>query len=108
MGNAFNGGDSLLLVDVIYVFSIMFTQLHSEAEPGVGYFENMPHTFHTLLMIGVFTEQREFISHMQEGRLLYYFSVIFFLLVGSYTVLHMLLGVICEVIFDVANGERED
>merc|ERR1711972_927968 len=45
---------------------------------------------------------------MLDESLLYYFLTIFYLLVASYTVLNMLIGVICEVISDVANRERED
>merc|ERR1740121_289473 len=59
-------------------------------------------------MLGVFTEQSKFITYMLEGGLLYYILVIVYLLVASYTVLNMLIGVMCEVIADVANRERED
>merc|ERR1740138_1915829 len=59
-------------------------------------------------MMGVFTEQREFFTHMLSGGFTYYLLMMAYLLVGSYTVLNMLIGVICEVISDVANKERED
>merc|ERR1719313_3301283 len=97
-----------LLLLVVYVFSIMFTQLLSDSEIGIGYFENIPQTFNTLLMMGVFTEQREFVDHMLEGGFVYYILVIGYILVCTHTVLNMLIGVICEVISDVANRERED
>jgi len=77
-------------------------------EVGVGYFETIPQTFNTLLMMGVFTEQREFITHMLSGGFIYYLLTMGYILVGSYTVLNMLIGVICEVISDVANREREE
>lgn len=102
------GATLSLLFLVIYVFAIMFTQLLSETETGVGYFENIPQTFNTLLMMGVFTEQKSFIARMLDGGFIFYLLILFYLLVSSYTVLNMLIGVICEVISDVANRERED
>jgi len=102
------GATLTLLLLVIYVFSIMFTLLLSEEQVGIGYFQTIPQTFNTLLMMGVFTEQREFITHMLSGGFIYYILMMTYILVGSYTVLNMLIGVICEVISDVANRERED
>merc|ERR1719162_218717 len=102
------GATLTLLALVIYIFSIMFTQLLSDSAIGVGYFQTIPQTFNTLLMMAVFTEQREFFTHMLSGGFIYYLLMMSYILVGSYTVLNMLIGVICEVIFDVANKERED
>jgi len=102
------GATLTLLMLVIYVFSIMFTQLLCDSEIGIGYFQTIPQTFNTLLMMGVFTEQREFFTHMLSGGFTYYLLMMAYILVGSYTVLNMLIGVICEVISDVANRERED
>merc|ERR1712217_788114 len=62
----------------------------------------------TLLMTGVFTEQKELIAHMLDGSFLYYILIIGYLMVASYTVLNMLIGVICEVISEVSKREKED
>merc|ERR1711933_451370 len=63
-------------------------------------------------MVGVFTEQKEMIEHMLDpkkgGNLFNYVFIIFFLFVASYTVLNMLIGVICEVISEVAHREKEE
>jgi hypothetical protein len=102
------GAAIALLVIIIYIFSILFTQILSDTETGKGHFDNIPQTFDTLLMMGVFTEQREFFEHMLDGSLWYYFLFMLYLAVTSYTVLNMLLGIICEVIADVTAREKED
>jgi len=102
------GATIMLLVLVIYVFSIVFTQLFSETDLGKGYFENMPQTFNTLLMAGVFTDPMPYMVHMLEGGIAYYLLIIFFVLVSTFTVLNMLVGVICQVISEVADREREE
>merc|ERR1719181_1831707 len=59
-------------------------------------------------MTGVFAEQKEAIDHMLDGNLLYYALMLVYLMVSSYTVLNMLIGVICEVISEVARHEKEE
>merc|ERR1719335_1957114 len=102
------GATCSLLCLTLYVFAIMFTQILAGTETGAGLFDTVPQSFDTLLMTGVFTEQRETIDHMLDGSIVYYFLMIGYLMVASYTVLNMLIGVICEVISEVSAREKED
>jgi len=59
-------------------------------------------------MTGVFPEQKEIIETMLDGSVAYYLLMIAYLCVASYTVLNMLIGVMCEVISEVAAREKDD
>merc|ERR1712070_590922 len=75
------GATCSLLCLTLYVFSIMFTQILQGTETGAGLFDTVPQSFNTLLMTGVFTEQKETIQHMLDGSFAYYLLIIGYLVV---------------------------
>jgi len=97
-----------LLMIIIYVFALIFTQLMEGSAAAKGCFETVPMAMNCLLLQGVFTEEREFISSMLEVSWVYYLCVLLYLLLGSMTVLNMLIGVLCEVVSVTAESEREE
>jgi len=97
-----------LLVIIIYVFAIFFTQLLSDTEVGKGCFENVPQAMNCLLLNGVFSEEKEFISKMLYADWIYYVFILVYLLLASLTVMNMLIGVLCEVVSVVAKIENEE
>mmetsp|Transcript_34869 Transcript_34869/g.81492 ORF Transcript_34869/g.81492 Transcript_34869/m.81492 type:complete len:558 (+) Transcript_34869:111-1784(+) len=97
-----------LLLIIIYVFAILFTQMMEGTSAAKGCFETVPMAMNCLLLQGVFTEEREFISAMLDISWVYYLAVLMYLLLGSMTVLNMLIGVLCEVVSVTAESEREE
>jgi len=98
----------MLLIIIIYVFAIMFTQLLWNHPAGKGCFETVPMAMHCLLMSGVFSDQEQFINKLLSASVFYYVFVLFYMVLGSLTVMNMLIGVICEVVSVVAQGESDE
>jgi hypothetical protein len=98
----------LLLVIIIYVFAVLFTQQLAGTEGGAGCFDNVPQAMNCLLLNGVFSEEREFITRMLDTHWIFYVVSILYLLLSSLTVLNMLIGVLCEVISVTAKVEQEE
>lgn len=94
-----------LLLVIIYVFAIAFTQLSSGS---LEFFETVPRSMETLLLHGCFGEDLPDIvyasndEHPALGALL-----IAFVLLASLTVMNMLIGVLVEVVSVVASVEKE-
>lgn len=97
-----------LLLLIVYVFAVLFTQLLKGTNVGKGCFENVPQSMNCLLLDGVFADQADFINKLLKYGLLYYFLILVYLVLGSLTVLNMLIGVICEVLSVTAQAEREE
>jgi len=97
-----------LLLIIIYVFAIFFTELLSTEPVGKGCFENVPQAMNCLLLDGVFADQAPFITSLLAEHWFYYIVVLIYLLLGSLTVMNMLIGVICEVVSVVAQVEKEE
>lgn len=98
----------ILLLVFMYIFSIIFRQQADGNEVLGDYFGTMGLCFWTLLMqgtllddiTGVLTEVKDDSPHL---------AIIFllFVLIGNFTVLNMLIGVLCEVVSAVAAAEKE-
>jgi len=98
----------MLLLIIIYVFAIIFTQLLWNDPAGKGCFETVPMAMHCLLMNGVFSDQAQFIEQLLSSSIAYYVFILCYMVLGSLTVLNMLLGVICEVMSVVAQVEKDE
>jgi len=98
----------ILLVLIIYVFAVMFTQLLSGTEVGAGCFDSVPEAMNCLLLEGVFTEQAEFIRKLLDADWKYYFFMLVYLLFVSLTVMNMLIAVLCEVVSVVAQVDKDE
>jgi hypothetical protein len=98
----------LLLVIIIYIFAILFTQTMSGTEAFAGCFDNVPMSMNCLLLDGVFADQADFITKMLETDWLYYAAIVVYLFLTCLTVLNMLIGLVCEVISQAAQAESEE
>jgi len=94
-----------LMTLIVYFFAIIFTQLLSDQYPC---FATVPKSINCLLQWGVFADQADFFTDMLNIDLLYYFIFFSYMLVGSMTVLNMLIGVICEVVSEAADMEKDE
>merc|ERR1719359_1007012 len=100
----------MLLLLILYVFSILFRQLSDGTEVGEEYFPKMTSTANSLVIYAIFFDgagdmQADFVENDLQHLLLFYYL---FLLLATLTVLNMLIGVLCEVIFATAAVEHEN
>lgn len=98
----------VLLFVIMYVFCITFVQLGEGTDVGKSHFDAVPSSMYTLLTYGVFLDN---VGHLtdklsSEWILLWLFLV--FVLLAAFTVMNMLIGVLCEVVSAVAATEQEE
>jgi hypothetical protein len=99
-----------LLLILIYVFAIAFTQLSVDTEVGRQYFDNVALSMYSLLIYATFMDELsslcDDIRHSDKPEML----AIVFVFVGlaALTVMNMLIGVLCEVVSAVAATEKEE
>jgi len=96
-----------LLTLVIYVFAIMFTELLSDAPVGKGCFQTVPMSMNCLLLNGVFADQAQIIGDLLAAHWAYYVCILVYMVIGSLTILNMLIGVMCEVVQLVSEAEKD-
>jgi len=97
----------LLLVTFIYVFAIAFTQLVGEGEMKDKYFPNVGKSMSTLLLSGTLPDHADTVVDISEDNMLYAAIFLFYMLLGSLTVMNMLVGVLVEVVSVVSSVEKE-
>lgn len=98
----------LLLVLIIYIFAVFFTQLLSGTEAGAGCFDTVPEAMNCLLLQGVFADQASFLQNLQQFDIEYYLFMLSYLVFVSLTVMNMLIAVLCEVVSVVAQVDKEE
>mmetsp|Transcript_98742 Transcript_98742/g.156118 ORF Transcript_98742/g.156118 Transcript_98742/m.156118 type:complete len:528 (-) Transcript_98742:130-1713(-) len=97
-----------LLVLIIYVFAIMFTQLAEGTEYGTVFFDTVPLSMYSLLIYGTFVDDLAYFCdtiRLESYPVL--ILVLVFVCLACLTVLNMLVGVLCEVVSAVAKTEKE-
>jgi voltage-gated sodium channel len=97
----------ILLVIVIYVFAIAFTQMAADTPLEEETFPGVIGSMKTLLLVGALPDQADFVEELGEENLLMAFLGLVFILISTLTVLNMLVGVLCEVISVVSAVEKE-
>ncbi|CAE7272183.1 Scn10a [Symbiodinium pilosum] len=106
----------LLLLGVVYVFAIFFTQLldGKNMDPGTiqrDQFGSVAESMNTLLLSGALPDQADLVNQLRglpEFGGIYYFMILTYLLLASLTVMNMLIGILCEVISVVSHVESEE
>mmetsp|Transcript_57859 Transcript_57859/g.188059 ORF Transcript_57859/g.188059 Transcript_57859/m.188059 type:complete len:704 (-) Transcript_57859:72-2183(-) len=97
-----------LLVMFMYVFAIALTELSVDKEVGAQFFGGVFMSMKTLLLSGVFMDNLSTVAQMmldESGMSLAAFFT--FVLLGNLTIMNMLIGVLCEVVSNVAKDEKE-
>lgn len=100
----------LLLVLLLYVFSILFRQMTVDATIGKLKFPTIMSSIHTLVLDGILFDGPGDLMALMEEENLYILIVAyyFFVLFAALTVMNMLIGVLCEVVSATAATEREE
>merc|ERR1740123_1249566 len=98
-----------LLVIIMYVFAIAFTQVCDETDIGQDKFKTVPQSMYTLLLYGTLLDDVGYLSNkLGKESFILTTMFFFFVLLAALTVMNMLIGVLCEVVSAVAATEREE
>jgi len=98
-----------LLMALVYIFAVMLTQLLKDSESDLqSSFSGVVVSMNTLLMQGIFSDQAQFFGQMLDEGFLYYSIFMAFMLTGAFTVMNMLIGVLCDVMSNVADDQKDD
>jgi len=98
-----------LLVIIVYIFSIAFTQLAQGTVMGSVYFPTVQHAMYSLLIYGTFLDDiAPFCDAVGAESIACLTLVFIFSILSACTVLNLLIGVLCEVVSQVAQNEKED
>ncbi|OLQ12492.1 Polycystin-2 [Symbiodinium microadriaticum] len=97
------------LVIIVYIFSIAFTQLAQGTVMGSVYFPTVQHAMYSLLIYGTFLDDiAPFCDAVGAESVACLTLVFIFSILSACTVLNLLIGVLCEVVSQVAQNEKED
>merc|ERR1711971_295093 len=99
----------LLILILVYIFSIAFKQLTDGSQAGKDFFPTIPHAMHTLWIDGTLLDGPNNVveallkDHGPVLVLLFYV----FVLLSALNLMNMLIGVLCDVVSAVASTEKE-
>eukprot|EP00928_Gymnodinium_smaydae_P072797 TRINITY_DN56093_c0_g1_i1.p1 TRINITY_DN56093_c0_g1~~TRINITY_DN56093_c0_g1_i1.p1 ORF type:complete len:591 (+),score=107.07 TRINITY_DN56093_c0_g1_i1:44-1816(+) len=97
----------LLLIVLIYIFAIAFVQISDGTELQQQYFANVPHAMATLLLKATLPDISLLIQRVGVESYMIAVLMLIFVLLASFTLLNMLVGVLCEIVAVVSTVERE-
>eukprot|EP00746_Dinoflagellata_sp_MGD_P166407 gnl/MRDRNA2_/MRDRNA2_96263_c0_seq1.p1 gnl/MRDRNA2_/MRDRNA2_96263_c0~~gnl/MRDRNA2_/MRDRNA2_96263_c0_seq1.p1 ORF type:complete len:585 (-),score=110.44 gnl/MRDRNA2_/MRDRNA2_96263_c0_seq1:172-1926(-) len=99
----------VLLILFTYVFAIIFKQ-QAGANPNLKkYFETIPEAMWNLLLVGTLLDNiTDVLNLLREEAPVLCGVFLFWVLLSSFTILNMLIGVLCEVVSAVADAEKEN
>ncbi|CAE7522060.1 pkd2, partial [Symbiodinium sp. CCMP2456] len=98
-----------MVVIIVYIFSIAFTQLAQGTVMGSVYFPTVQHAMYSLLIYGTFLDDiAPFCDAVGAESIACLTLVFIFSILSACTVLNLLIGVLCEVVSQVAQNEKED
>lgn len=97
----------VMLLIVIYIFAIMFTQLLRGTDLGAKNFPTVPRSINFMLTQVLCGFDEDIISTILDEGLGYYFLWLLYVLVGSLSIMNVLIGILCEVVSGTADTERE-
>jgi len=98
----------VLLMLIIYVYAVMFTMMLKTSEVGLGTFDMVPTSMNTLLMQVLCGPQAELMRALVDHHWAYYSLFLSFLLVAVLTLMNMLIGILCDVMSNVASEANEE
>jgi voltage-gated sodium channel len=98
-----------LLVILLYIFAIAFTQLTGSYSFHEAYFQNVGLSMYSLFIYGTFLDDlAKFCDDIRIEAPECFFLVLVYISMGALTVMNMLIGVLCEIVDEVARSEKEE
>jgi hypothetical protein len=96
-----------LLMLIIYVFAVGFTQAFEGSVAGETVFATVPDSVNALLLRGVLPDQEAIVEIAGDEHFAYKSCMLIYILLASLTVMNMLVGVLVEVVSVVSAVEKE-
>lgn len=97
----------LLWILLAYTFAVGFRQITEDHPVGEKYFPSIPHTMSFLLLTGLFGDSAPVVEDITDLAPWMWPLMIFFLTLVSLTTMYMLVGVLVELVQNVAASEKE-
>eukprot|EP00930_Biecheleria_cincta_P041678 TRINITY_DN2860_c0_g1_i1.p1 TRINITY_DN2860_c0_g1~~TRINITY_DN2860_c0_g1_i1.p1 ORF type:complete len:850 (-),score=163.91 TRINITY_DN2860_c0_g1_i1:418-2967(-) len=97
----------LLWLIIIYVFSVLITQIASGNDQLQVYFKSVLDSMNTLLLQGVFPNNATAINDIAGSNWLLWPIMVSFVLLVGITTLYMLVGVLVDVMGVISTNEKE-
>lgn len=97
----------VLLIGVIYIFAILFTQLLGGSPPFQSTFGTVLTSMHFLFLTALCSIDKNFIIQMLNAGWMCWIIWLLFILVANLTIMRMLTGVILSLVQEV-NGKNKD
>lgn len=99
----------LMLVLLIYIFAIIMHSFLKDEGMLAEYFSSVPKSMWTLLLDGVLLSSVGFVvrTMVETGDSVPLCCFMIFVLLSAFTVLNMLVGILCEVVSEVARAEKD-
>lgn len=98
----------VLLIMFTYIFAIIFKQQTEEDEELQELFGTIPESMWTLLLAGTLLDEIwQTLNLLKEQNPTMCGLFLLWVLLSSFTILNMLIGVLCEVVSAVSESERE-
>merc|ERR1712217_894038 len=91
---------------IVYVFAIAFTQVMENTDPGDKYFKTVGDAMQSLLLIGTMPDQHDTAMELGEANIMFRFLLLLYILIASWVVMNMLVGILCEVVSVVSSVEK--
>merc|ERR1712048_1487083 len=97
-----------LLFVVLYIFGIAFTQLTEGTEVGKNHFSSVPQLMYTLLLRAtLLDEPGGVLSELGSESYFNASLMVLVIVLSAFTIMNLLIGVLCEVVGSVAAAEKE-
>lgn len=102
----------VILLGVVYVFAIMFTQLlDGRNQPADDLanksFGSLGQSISTLLLLGALPDQVDVMERLGEINWIYYLLMLCYLFMTTITLMNMMVATLCEVIRIISTVEKE-
>jgi hypothetical protein len=97
----------LLWIILAYTFAVGFRQITEDHPVGLKYFPTIPQSMSFLLLTGIFGESAAVVEDITEQAPWMWPLMVFFLTLVSLTTMYMLVGVLVELVQNVAASEKE-
>jgi len=96
-----------MLIIIIYIFAIMFTQLLSGTPVAESHFDSVPEAMNFMLLQVLCGFDTDFVARLLDQGFIYYLLWLTYVLIGSLSIMNVLIGILCEVVSGTAGLEKE-
>eukprot|EP00929_Paragymnodinium_shiwhaense_P120861 TRINITY_DN92933_c0_g1_i1.p1 TRINITY_DN92933_c0_g1~~TRINITY_DN92933_c0_g1_i1.p1 ORF type:complete len:699 (+),score=123.68 TRINITY_DN92933_c0_g1_i1:99-2195(+) len=96
-----------LLIGIVYVFSVTFTQLTRFGFTDVPHFPNVTQSMLSLFLRVTFPDVADLVEEIARDSLLVAGLLVIYLLIGALTIMNMLVGILVDVVSVVSAVEKE-